>query len=73
MDELKLKERLLQENEEFRKAHEEHQRHEQELARIKGRSFLTEAERIQEKELKKRKLALKDRMYQMMREFGRSL
>jgi len=63
MDELKLKERLLLEN----------QRHEQELAKIKGRNFLTEAERMQEKELKKRKLALKDRMYQMMSEFSRSL
>jgi len=73
MDERKLIERMLRENEEFRKTYEDHQGHEQELAKIKERNYLTDAERLQEIELKKKKLALKDKMYQMMREFSRSL
>ncbi len=73
MDENALKERLLRENQEFRKLFEEHQKHEKKLAEFQGKTHLTDLEWLEEKELKKRKLALKDRMYLMMKDFQKSL
>jgi uncharacterized protein YdcH (DUF465 family) len=73
MDETALKERLLRENQEFRKLFEEHQKHETRLAEFKGKTHLTDLELLEEKELKKRKLALKDKMYLLMRDFQKSL
>ncbi len=73
MDEQELKERMLRESGEFRKIYEEHQGYEQELAEIKLRNFLTEAEKLREKELKKKKLLLKDEMYRMMADFRKSV
>jgi uncharacterized protein YdcH (DUF465 family) len=73
MEESKLKERLLRENAEFRNLFEEHQRREKKLTSLKEKHFLSEDERLEEKELKKKKLALKDRMYEIMRDFQRSL
>jgi uncharacterized protein len=69
MGENELKELLLKENEEFRKLHEEHQSCEKKLEIFKGKSFLTEDEKLEEREIKKRKLALKDRMYALMNQF----
>lgn len=71
MTEEKIKERLLQNSQEFRKIYEEHQSCEQSLAGLRSRSFLTEEERLQEKLLKKKKLKLKDEMYRMILEFER--
>lgn len=72
MDESALKELLLKENAEFRKLHEEHQRHEKRLAVLGKKTYLSEDERLEEKELKKKKLALKDRMYTIMRDFHKT-
>jgi len=72
MDETRLKDRLVRENAEFRKLHEEHQRHERRLADLKAKAFPSEAEQIEERELKKKKLVLKDEMYRIMREAGAS-
>ncbi len=69
MDELALKELMLGENEDFRKFHEEHQECEKRLEILQMKSFLSEKEKVEERELKKRKLALKDKMYLMMAEF----
>jgi uncharacterized protein YdcH (DUF465 family) len=73
MREKELKERLLKENEEFRKANRMHQQYEKKLDKLKAKSFLTEAEKQQEKEMKKKKLALKDKMYYLMTEYKKSL
>lgn len=70
MDETKIRELLLRESGEFRKLHEEHQSCERKLALFKGKSFLTEDEKLEEREIKKRKLALKDRMYALMTQYG---
>lgn len=71
MDENELKELLTRENPDFRLALEEHRTCEAALEGLKAKPFLTETETIEEKELKKRKLALKDRMYQMMLVHGK--
>jgi uncharacterized protein YdcH (DUF465 family) len=72
MDEKALKELLLRENADFRRLHEEHQVCEKTLKDLQAKSFLTEEEKLEERELKKRKLALKDRMYLMMAEFRKT-
>ncbi len=71
MDENELKELLARENPDFRRVLEEHRACEASLEGLKAKPFLTEAERLEEKDLKKRKLALKDRMYQMMLAHGK--
>ncbi|MBP1766086.1 MAG: hypothetical protein H6P98_201 [Candidatus Aminicenantes bacterium] len=73
MDEKALKELMLKENAEFRKLHDGHQACEKRLESLQGKSFLNEQEKLEERELKKRKLALKDRMYKMMAEFRKTL
>ena len=72
MDEKELKERMLRESEDFKRIAEEHHRHEERLKLLQKKSVLTEQERLEEIELKKRKLALKDKMYQMMADFQKS-
>lgn len=73
MNEKALKERLVQENEAFRKLYEEHQLCERKLEELKRKNFLSEEEMLEEKALKKRKLSLKDKMYLMMTEFQKTL
>jgi len=72
MDERSLRELLIQENEEFKKAHELHQSLESELETLHGKPFLSSDEEMKLRELKKKKLALKDRMYQIMEAYQRS-
>jgi uncharacterized protein YdcH (DUF465 family) len=71
MDEKELKELLLRENADFRRAHDDHQACEKALDAIRGKSRLSTAEADEERELKKRKLALKDRMYRLMSDYLR--
>jgi uncharacterized protein YdcH (DUF465 family) len=72
MDEKELKELLIRENPEFRKLHKQHQLLEKKLVKYGKKSFLTDREKVEEKELKKQKLALKDKMYLMMEELRKS-
>lgn len=73
MDESRLKELLLAENEEFRQAFEEHRRLEEELKKLVQKEYLTPEEEVKEKQLKKRKLALKDQMYLMMEDYRKRI
>jgi len=73
MREEELKKLMLKENEEFRKANKLHQQYEKKLEKLKTKSYLTESERQEEKELKKKKLILKDKMYFLMSEYKKSL
>lgn len=72
MDEQALKELLLKENAEFRRAHDDHQACEKALDAIRDKSGLTPAGADEERELKKKKLALKDRMYRLMADYLRA-
>jgi uncharacterized protein YdcH (DUF465 family) len=73
MNEKDLKELMLRKNGEFQKLHVEHQACEKRLEELKAKNFLTEGEEVEEKEVKKRKLSLKDRMYRLMTEFRKTL
>jgi uncharacterized protein YdcH (DUF465 family) len=73
MDEKALKELMLKENAEFRELNNDHQACDKRLEKLRAKGFLNEAETLEERELKKRKLALKDRMYRMMAEFRKTL
>jgi uncharacterized protein len=73
MDEHLIKERLMAENPEFRRLHDEHRDHESRLSALAAKAVLTDEEQVQERELKKLKLALKDKMYLIMRDFQKSL
>jgi uncharacterized protein YdcH (DUF465 family) len=66
MDEQAIKELLLRENAEFRRAHDDHQACEKALDALRGKSRLSTVEADEERDLKKKKLALKDRMYRLM-------
>ena len=62
-----LKEELLSTDGEFRRLYEEHQECERRLQEIYQKSFLSQEDEIQEKQIKLHKLALKDRMEQILR------
>ncbi len=73
MEEKELKKRLLKENEEFKKNYELHQKCERRLEELNRKNFLSDEEKLEEKELKKKKLALKDRMYYLMIQYKQHL
>jgi uncharacterized protein len=61
-----LRERLLKDNEEFRRLAVEHQDYADKLEDLAKKHFLSTEEQVQEKLLKKKKLILKDQMYVMV-------
>ena len=63
-----LIQRLTELNDEFRRLRAEHQTHEQELAAIHARPFLTAEQEWRVGELKKLKLIAKDRMEALIRQ-----
>ena len=72
MEEKELKEIMLKQSQEFRKTYLEHQKCEKALAELTKKNFLSDEDKLREKELKKKKLALKDKMYYMMIEYRKS-
>ena len=72
MDEQEVKELLLRENAEFRQACEDHQACEKAIDTIRGKGHLSPADADEEREFKKKKLALKDRMYRLMANYLRT-
>ena len=60
--------RLTELNEEFRRLRDEHQAHEQELAGLQARPFLSAEQQWRASELKKLKLIGKDRMEALIRQ-----
>ena len=68
MDQETLIERLMAENEEFRRLREEHRQHDVELEGLKGTSLLSAEQQWRITELKKLKLMAKDRMEAIIRQ-----
>lgn len=73
MDEQEIKTRLVAENAEFKSIFMEHQIYEHELNKFQNMSFLTDEDSLKMKEIKRKKLALKDKMYRMMADFRNTL
>jgi len=73
MEEKKIREILLKENKEFRRAFDQHQKLEKKLAKFQAKNFLSDEEKWEERQLKKEKLMLKDKMYYLMAEYKKSL
>jgi uncharacterized protein YdcH (DUF465 family) len=58
---------LYEQNQEFRSLFEEHRTLENRLSELSSRLYLSDQEQVEEVTLKKKKLALKDRMQELMR------
>lgn len=68
-----LREELLRTDDEFRRLHEEHQAAEKRLEELYHLSLPSQDDEIEEKKIKLHKLALKDRMEQVVREHRENL
>jgi uncharacterized protein YdcH (DUF465 family) len=64
-----LIERAKQDNAEFRRLLEEHQRYEAQLASYNDAKFLTSTQEVERKRLQKLKLQGKDRMIAILRQY----
>ena len=58
---------LKQENEEFARIYQKHRQLDEEVTALEERRYLTPDEELREKQLKKDKLRLKDKMAEMIR------
>ena len=64
-----ITERLVRENEEYRRLFDKHRSFEQRLEKLNNRHYLSAEEKLEAITLKKHKLALKDRMAEIARNF----
>ena len=62
-----VRERLLKEDEQFRRLADEHGELEAKLQELQDRRWLSEEDQLQEVQLKKRRLAIKDEMEKILR------
>jgi uncharacterized protein YdcH (DUF465 family) len=62
MNDVDVKEFLIQNDQEFRQLVQRHQSYESKLEEMKNKSFLNEHDKFEETIIKKKKLALKDQM-----------
>ena len=62
MNDVDVKEYLIQNDQEFRQLVQRHQGYESKLEELNNRSFLNEHDKFEETIIKKKKLALKDQM-----------
>lgn len=72
MKEQEIVEKLLKENEEFRKVSEEHHTLDGVLAEMDKKVYLTPEEEIERKKLQKQKLLKKDALAEMIRLFKKA-
>jgi uncharacterized protein len=71
-DAQEVKSLLLQGNDHYRQLAEQHSELDHRLHELTDKHYLSSSEQIEEVTLKKRKLALKDRMEEIAREFAHS-
>ena len=69
VDTHELRERLLQSDHEFRDLATRHHELDERLHELASRHFLTEPEQLEETQIKKQKLRLKDRMEDILRHY----
>jgi uncharacterized protein len=68
-DTLEIRQQLLQSNEEFRRLAQKHSNYDEQLEKLVHKSYLSEQEKIEEINLKKKKLQVKDQMEIMIQRF----
>ena len=66
-----MKQQLLESNDEFRRLATQHHDLDERIHNLAIRQYLSEPEQLEEVTLKKKKLALKDRMETIVREYAR--
>lgn len=64
-----VKERLMREDEQFRRIAEEHKKLDEDLNELASRKYLSPEAQLLEAELKKKKLAAKDKMLQIAEKY----
>lgn len=64
-----LMDSLRRENKEFRSLEEKHREYEEKLDELRKRTYLTPNQEFSKQEIKKKKLLIKDRMAEIVREF----
>ncbi len=69
MEDQRIKEILIEKNDNFRELYLEHQRYEQRLRNLSNKNFKTQNEMMEEQNLKKRKLVIKDAMQKIIFEY----
>ncbi len=62
MDEIDVKEYLIENDQEFRKLAKQHRNYEHQLEELVGKPYLNTQDQLEESVIKKKKLALKDQM-----------
>jgi uncharacterized protein YdcH (DUF465 family) len=62
-----LKAELIQTDEQFRRLYEEHREYERRLSELNQKTLLSQDDEFEEKKIKLHKLALKDRMEEILR------
>jgi uncharacterized protein YdcH (DUF465 family) len=67
-----VKSLLLQSHDQYRQLAEQHQQLDSRLHELTGKHYLTATEQFEEITLKKRKLALKDQMERIVREYAQT-
>ena len=67
-----VKHLLLQSHEQYRQLADQHSELDRRLGELTGKPYLTASDHIEQTTLKKRKLAVKDRMEQIAREYSGS-
>ena len=70
-EEPSFRERLLKQNEEYRRLHQQHDEYESQLVRFTDKVVLSDEEQVEETTLKKKKLQTKDRMEAIARQAAR--
>ena len=73
MKEEEIKDHLISSSPEFRRLAEEHKQHEGRLQELTSRHHMTESDHLEEIQLKKKKLQLKDQMNAMVSRFRTEL
>jgi uncharacterized protein YdcH (DUF465 family) len=67
-----VRDELLKSNQEFRDLVSQHQNYEKRLSELAGLTYPNDDEQLEETTLKKKKLLIKDEIYQMMDSYAHS-